>query len=101
MNYLAKFSTRLSELAEPIRGLVKDKVLFNWGPEHQQTSTSFRTYEERDCRCSYSHLLQPQEANSADRCQHQRSWCLSTGQDSKPLYFAMKALIFLCQSFSA
>ena len=35
INYLSKFSTRLSELAEPIRELCKDKVPFNWGPEHQ------------------------------------------------------------------
>ena len=35
VNYLSKFSARLSELAEPIRELCKDKVPFNWGPEHQ------------------------------------------------------------------
>ena len=35
INYLSKFSARLSELAEPIRELCKDKVPFNWGPEHQ------------------------------------------------------------------
>ena len=36
INYLAKFSPRFSELAEPIRELSKDKVPFNWGPEHQE-----------------------------------------------------------------
>ena len=36
INYLFKFSLRLSELAEPIRELSKDIVPFNWGPEHQQ-----------------------------------------------------------------
>ena len=35
INYLSKFSPRLSELALPIRQLAKDKVAFNWGPEHQ------------------------------------------------------------------
>ena len=35
VNYLSKFWARLSELAEPIRELCKDKVTFNWGPEHQ------------------------------------------------------------------
>ena len=30
VNYLSKFSVRLSELAEPIRELSKDKVPFNW-----------------------------------------------------------------------
>ena len=31
INYLTKFSPRLTELAEPIRELVKEKVPFNWG----------------------------------------------------------------------
>ena len=35
IHYLSKFSARLSELAEPIRRLCKDKVPFNWGSEHQ------------------------------------------------------------------
>ena len=35
VNYLSKFLARLLELAEPIRELSNDKVLFNWGPEHQ------------------------------------------------------------------
>ena len=35
INYLLKFSARLSELALPIRELAKDKVAFNWGPEFQ------------------------------------------------------------------
>ena len=34
VTYLSKFSARLSELAEPIRDLCKEKVPFNWGPEH-------------------------------------------------------------------
>ena len=37
INYLSKFLARLSELVEPIRELSKDKVLFNWGPEHHAT----------------------------------------------------------------
>ena len=36
VNYLSKFSARLSELVEPIRELSKDKVPFDWGPEHQE-----------------------------------------------------------------
>ena len=35
INYLSKFSARLSELALPIRELAKDKVAFNLGLEHQ------------------------------------------------------------------
>ena len=36
INYLSKFSPRLSKLAEPIRELSRDKIPFNWDPEHQQ-----------------------------------------------------------------
>ena len=36
VTYLSKFSGRLSEIAEQLRELCKDKVPFNWGPEHQE-----------------------------------------------------------------
>ena len=49
INYLFKFSARLSEIAEPIRELAKDKVPFNWGPEHQ---SAFTQMKKRDCKCS-------------------------------------------------
>ena len=45
VNYLSKFSVRLSELAEPIRELSKEKYLLV-GP---RTSRSFQANEERDC----------------------------------------------------
>ena len=41
-NYLSKFSARVSELAEPIWELVKDKVPFNWGQEHQSAFTQMK-----------------------------------------------------------
>ena len=36
INYLSKFSTHLSEVAEPICELAKERVPFNWGPEHNE-----------------------------------------------------------------
>ena len=42
VNYPSKFSAGLSELAEPIRELSKDKVLFNWVPEHRETFNSIK-----------------------------------------------------------
>ena len=39
VNYLSKFSVRLSEIAEPIRELCKDKVPFNWGLSIKKHST--------------------------------------------------------------
>ena len=37
VNYLSKFSAHLSECAEPIQELSKEKVPFNWGPEHEES----------------------------------------------------------------
>ena len=42
INYLTKFSPRLTELAETIRELVKEKGPFNWGPEHQESFTMLK-----------------------------------------------------------
>ena len=42
INYLSKLSARLSELSEPIRELSKEKVLFNWGPEHQEAFNAIK-----------------------------------------------------------
>ena len=42
IKYLTKFSPRLTELAEPIRELVKEKVPFTWGPEHQESFTMLK-----------------------------------------------------------
>ena len=36
-NYLTKFSLRPTKLSETIRELIKEKVPFNWGPEHQES----------------------------------------------------------------
>ena len=36
INYLSKFSVRLCQLSEPIRELSKERIPFNWGPEHRE-----------------------------------------------------------------
>ena len=36
VNYLSKFSAQLSELAEPIHELSKERVPFKWGLEHEE-----------------------------------------------------------------
>ena len=38
----SKFSVRLSEIVELLRESAKDKVPFNWGPEHQSASTQIK-----------------------------------------------------------
>ena len=36
INYLSKFSARLSKLSDPIWELSKERFPFNWGPEHKE-----------------------------------------------------------------
>ena len=42
INYLPKFSASLSELSEPIRELFKERVPFNWGPEHREAFNAIK-----------------------------------------------------------
>ena len=53
INYVSKFSLRLSELAEPLRELSNDKVPFNWGPEHQQAFTQMKKKKSNE-QCSHT-----------------------------------------------
>ena len=85
INYLAKFSPRLSELAEPIRELAKDKVQFNWGPEHQQAFVQMKK------EFASAHVLayfnpKKQTTLQTDASIKGLGTCLL--QDSKPVYFA-------------
>ena len=54
INYLSKFSPRLTEIAEPIR-VGKKKVPFNWGPKHEESFTMLKSkapvlaYERKKC----------------------------------------------------
>ena len=54
VNYLSNFSVRLSELAQPIRELFKDKVPFNWRPEHQE---AFNQMKKEIVGASYLHII--------------------------------------------
>ena len=42
VNYLGKFTPRLSELAECLRDLIRINVPFQWGPEHTKAFTSIK-----------------------------------------------------------
>ena len=61
INYLSKFSPRLTELAEPIRELVKEKVPFNWGPEHQE---SFAMHKKEIIRAPVLAYYNPRKKQS-------------------------------------
>ena len=89
INYLSKFSPRLTELAEPIRELVEEKVPFNWGPEHQE---SFAMLKKEIIRAPILAYYKPQKETvlQTDTSTKGLGACLL--QDEKPIYFASKAL---------
>ena len=89
INYLTKFLPRLTELSEPIRELVKDKVPFNWGPEHQE---SFAMLKKELVRAPVLAYYNPQKETTlqTDASTEGLGACLL--QDEKPIYFASKAL---------
>ena len=89
INYLSKFSPRLTELAEPIRELVKEKVPFNWGPEHQE---SFAMLKKEIIRAPVLAYYNPQKETvlQTDTSTKGLGACLL--QDEKPIYFASKGL---------
>ena len=89
INYLSKFSARLSELAEPIRELCKDKVPFNWGPEHQ---AAFKQMKHEIVRAPILAYYNPKKETvlQTDASIKGLGACLL--QDQKPVYFASKAL---------
>ena len=89
INYLSKFSVRLTGLAEPITELSKDEVLFNWDPEHQET---FKQMKREITRAPILAYYNPRKLNSpTNRHKHQVTGCIML-QDDKPVYFASKAL---------
>ena len=89
VNYLSRCSARLSELAEPIRELCKDKVLFNWGLEHQ---AAFKQMKHEIVRAPILAYYNPKKETilQTDASVKGLGACLL--QDQKPVYFASKAL---------
>ena len=89
IDYLAKFPTRLSELAEPIRELMKGEVPFNWGPEHQQAFIHMKKEIESAPILTY-YIPKKQSTMQTNASIKGLGACLLQG--SKPVYFARRAL---------
>ena len=89
INYLAKFSTRFSELMEPIREVAKVKVPFNWGSEHQAVFIYMKKEIASAPLLAY-YNPKKQTTLHTDASIKGLGACLL--QDSKPVYFASKAL---------
>ena len=58
INYLTKFSPRLTKLSEPVREVIKEKVPFNWGPEHQESFEALK--KELICMHQYLYTIIPE-----------------------------------------
>ena len=89
VNYLSKFSVRLSELAEPIRELSKDKVPFNWGPEHQ---AAFKQMKKEKVRAPILTYFNPKKETILQTNASMKGLGACLLQDQKLLYFVSKAL---------
>ena len=89
VSYLSKFLARLSELAEPIRELCKDKVPFNWGPDHQD---AFKQIKHEIVNAPILAYYNPRKETvlQTDASMKGLGACLL--QDQKPVYFASKTL---------
>ena len=89
INYLSKFSAWLSELAQPIRELFKEKVPFNWGPVHQSSFTLMKKETAKAPVLAY-YNQKKQTVLQTDASIEGLGACLL--QDKKPVYFASKVL---------
>ena len=89
INYLSKFSALLSELAEPIWELSKEKVPFNWGPEHDSTFQSIKKENIAAPILAYYNPNKPTILQTDASCKGLGACLL---QNEKPVYFASKAL---------
>ena len=89
VNYLSKFSVYLSELAEPIWELSKEKVPFNWGPEHEK---SFKLVKREIAIAPILAYYNPRKSTvlQMDASMTGLGACLL--QDERPVYFASKSL---------
>ena len=89
VNYLSKFSARLSELTEPIRDLCKEKVPFNWGPEHDGAFQLIKKEIAAALILAYYNPKKPTVLQTNASCKG-LSACLL--QNQKSVYFASRAL---------
>ena len=89
VNYISKFSARLSELTEPIRDLCKEKVPFNWGPEHDG---AFQLIKKEITSAPILACYNPKKPTvlQTDASCKGLGACLL--QDQRPIYFASRAL---------
>ena len=97
-NYLSKLSARLSEIAKPIWELAKDKVPFNWCPEHHSAFIQMKQEIISAPILAY-YNLKKQAVLQTDANIKGLGACLP--QEEKTVYFASKALTEAQQGYLA
>ena len=98
VNYLTKFSPQLTELSEPIRELIKDKVPFNWGPEQQE---SFDMLKKELVRAPLLAYYSPKKETVLQMDASTKGLGACLLQDDKPIYFTSKALTEMQRGYIA
>ena len=98
VKYLSKFLARLSELAELIRELSKDKVPFNWGPEHQAV---FKQIKKEIVRATILAHYNPKKETILQTDASIKGLGACMLQDQKPVYFASKVLTETQRGYAA
>ena len=98
VNYLSKFSALLSELAEPICKLSKERVSFNWGPEHDEAFSLIKKEVTAAPILAYYNPNKPMVLQMDASCKGLGACLL---QNEKPVYFASKALAEMQKGYIA
>ena len=88
VNYLSKFSAHLSELAEPIWELSKEKVPFNWRPPHEE---SFKLVKREIANVPILVYYNPRKSTVLQTDVSIKGLRACLLQDERPVYFASKA----------
>ena len=89
VNYLSKFSARLSDLTEPIRDLCKEKVPLNWGPEHDGAFQFIKKEIAAAPILAYYNPKKPTILQTNASCKGLGACLL---QNQNPVYFVSRAL---------
>ena len=97
-NYLSKFSAQLSELAQPIWELSKEKVLFSWGLEHNSAFQLIKKEIVVALILAYYNPNKPAILQTDASCKELGACLL---QNEKPVYFASKALTEMQKGYVA
>ena len=87
INYLSKFLAQLSQLAEPIRELCKEKVPFNWGPEHESAFHLIKKEIAAAPILAYYNPNKPTILQTNASCKGLGACLL---QNERPVYFASR-----------